>query len=219
MSALGSIRIVCRALGRQFGDRHMHRADGFLLVLFLAIGDAESHAQSQEDTPGREVDLTVPMAISSALKDAGCMHRDDRLVCGNVWVSAVLMPAFTATLMGSSTFRRQLAGVNRAPLHVAVMGPDHQSPSPDYNAVTELRIFSEGSAIAKIRIRRRSDISELLGHEFEHLSEWADGVLGRQSSAKSRFVVDSSRVVQAGKLVQSEVALHRHQSAITVAAR
>jgi hypothetical protein len=197
----------------------MYRADGVLLVLFLAISDTESHAQSQEDACGQEADLSVPVAISSVLKGAGCTQRDGRLICGNVWVSAVLMPAFTATLVGSSTFRRQLAEINRAPLHVAVMGPDHQSPSIDYDAVTELRVFSQGSVMAKIRIRRRSDISELLGHEFEHLSEWVDGVLGPKSSAKSRFIVDSNRVVQAGKLVRSEVALHKQQSVMAVAAR
>lgn len=122
-----------------------------------------------------------------------------------------LQPVVKWVLEHSPRFREQCRTLAAAPRLRATVSVAYGQNIGVSRARTAFRQTRAGGLDAEIEIRSASDISELLGHEFEHLIEQLDGVdlpaLAREGEAR-RLVdgaFETERAITAGQQVAGEV--------------
>jgi hypothetical protein len=120
-----------------------------------------------------------------------------------------LEPSVRWTLQHSPTFRQQCRVL--AVSHVsATVRSALRAPGAASRARAVFRERSSGLLIADIEINVSPDLTELLGHEFEHLIEQLDGVdlqrLARQGQAVKMpdGAFETKRAIAAGQRVMGE---------------
>lgn len=118
------------------------------------------------------------------------------------------------TLENSPTFRQQCRVLEAAANVTATLRVTTRSPGDTQRALTTMRRDPSGAIAARIEIRLGDDLTELLGHEFEHVIEQLDGVnLERLASAGQAHRLgngsfETRRAIIAGQRVSGEVLDH-----------
>jgi hypothetical protein len=118
------------------------------------------------------------------------------------------------TLENSPTFRQQCRVLEAAPNVTAIIRVTTRSPGATERALTTMRRDPSGAIAARIEIRASDNLTELLGHEFEHVIEQLDGVnLERLASAGQAHRLgngsfETRRAIVAGQRVSGEVLDH-----------
>ena len=122
-----------------------------------------------------------------------------------------LQPIVKWMLEHSPRFRQQCRTLAAAPRLRASVTMSHGQPSGTSRARTAFRQTKTGGLDAQIEIRNASDMSELLGHEFEHLIEQLDGVdlsamaRGGEARRLTDGAFETERAIAAGQQVAGEV--------------
>jgi hypothetical protein len=129
--------------------------------------------------------------------------------------SVTIQPGLEAvvqwTLENSPTFRQQCRTLEAAPHVTASVQITTRSPGSTERALTTMRRDRSGAIDARIEIRSGGDLTELLGHELEHVIEQVDGVnLERLESAGQAHRLgngsfETRRAIVAGQRVSGEV--------------
>jgi hypothetical protein len=109
----------------------------------------------------------------------------------------------------SATFREQCRKLATARPVVTV----HVASSQElYRADTRMRVFEDGTMLARVRVRPTSAVVELIAHELEHVLERLDGVNLLMESRRSGSGVtvsggafETRRAADAGRRVAREV--------------
>lgn len=124
-----------------------------------------------------------------------------------------LEPSVRWVLEYSPTFREQCRALAAAPQLRATMRLRVRRPgSSDPRARASFRPRPSGGFIAIIELGDATALSELLGHEFEHVIERLDGVdleeMARQGRARqvADGAFETTRAISAGLRVSGEVA-------------
>jgi hypothetical protein len=121
-----------------------------------------------------------------------------------------LAPMVRWALEHSPTFRQQCRVLAAAPRLRATVRVAYRPPGTTTRALTSLRQTSD-ALVADIEIRSVLDLTELLGHEFEHLIEQLDGVdlkaLAKEGEARRLpdGAFETDRAIAAGHQVAGEV--------------
>ena len=122
-----------------------------------------------------------------------------------------LQPIVKWMLEHSPRFREQCRTLAAASRLRATVTVSHRQSTVTSRARTALRQTEAGGLDAQIEIRSASDITELLGHEFEHLIEQLDGVdlsamaRGGQARRLTDGAFETERAIAAGQQVAGEV--------------
>lgn len=130
---------------------------------------------------------------------------------GSIELEEGLQPIVKWMLEHSPRFRQQCRTLAAAPRLRATVTVSYRQSIATYRAHTAFRQTGTGGLDARIEIRSASDISELLGHEFEHLIEQLDGVdlsiLVREGEARrlTDGAFETERAIAAGQQVAGEV--------------
>ena len=130
---------------------------------------------------------------------------------GSIELEQGLQPIVKWMLEHSPRFREQCRTLAAAPRLRATVTVSYRQPLGTSRARTAFRQTETGGLDAQIEIRRASDMSELLGHEFEHLIEQLDGVdlSAMARSGEARRLTDGAfeteRAIAAGQQVSDEV--------------
>jgi hypothetical protein len=115
------------------------------------------------------------------------------------------------TLENSPTFRQQCRVLAGATMLTATVRVEARTPGATERALSTVRRTPSGVLSAEIRIWNADSLSELLGHEFEHLIEQLDGVnlAALVNSGQARRMdggaFETARAVAAGQRVSGEV--------------
>ena len=129
----------------------------------------------------------------------------------SVTIEAGLESVVQWTLENSPTFRQQCRVLEAAPNVTATVRLTSRSPGATERALTTMRRDPSGAIAARIEIRLTDNLTELLGHEFEHVIEQVDGVnLDRLESAGQAHRLangsfETRRAIVAGQRVSGEV--------------
>ena len=128
-----------------------------------------------------------------------------------VHLDSGLEPIVRWMLQHSPTFRRQCRALASAPKLSARVRYAMRAPGAESRARAVFRERSSGVLAADIELGLGADLTELLGHEFEHLIEQLDGV-DLQGMARSGQAVrtrdgafETRRAIAAGRRVTAEV--------------
>jgi hypothetical protein len=122
-----------------------------------------------------------------------------------------LEPVVRWTLEHSPTFRQQCRVLTAATNVTATVRYALRPPGTASRARAVFRERSSGVLTADIELGVSTDLTELLGHEFEHLIEQLDGVdlpgLARRGQAVRMpdGAFETTRAIQAGHRVMGEV--------------
>jgi hypothetical protein len=122
-----------------------------------------------------------------------------------------LQPIVQWTLEHSPTFRQQCRVLASATKMSATVRYAVRPAGTTSRARAIFRERSSGVLVADIELGVSADLTELLGHEFEHLIEQLDGVdlrsLARQGRAvrTSDGAFETRRAIEAGRRVTGEV--------------
>ena len=111
------------------------------------------------------------------------LHRHHHVRCANARAARIesqleqgLQPIVKWMLEHSPRFRQQCRTLSAAPRLRATVTISYGQPTGTSRARTAFRQTETGGLDAQIEIRSAANMSELLGHEFEHLIEQLDGV-------------------------------------------
>jgi hypothetical protein len=113
------------------------------------------------------------------------------------------------TLEHSPTFRQQCRILEASPI-TATVRISSRTPGATERAAATMRRGPSGAIAAAIEIRSTENLTELLGHEFEHVIEQLDGVDLRllESAGEARRLGDGAfetrRAIAAGQRVSNE---------------
>ena len=130
---------------------------------------------------------------------------------GSIQLEQGLQPIVKWMLEHSPRFRQQCRTLAAAPRLRATVTMSYGQPIGTSRARTAFRQTETGGLAAQIEIRSASDMSELLGHEFEHLIEQLDGVdlsaMARDGEARrlTDGAFETERAIAAGQQVAGEV--------------
>lgn len=176
-----------------------------LLVGLLAVHDRESWTTvSAADRP----DLPANIIVHDALKDVA---RD--------------------MLEGSRTFRnqcRRLGLIRELGVRISFDLETRWSGRPECNATCTIKRYRYGRIQADVRLLTLTNVQSLIAHELEHVREYVEGMNYLATSVQYPRRVwitqqghyESSRAIEAGNQVASEMSRHRsRQSTATLARR
>ena len=130
---------------------------------------------------------------------------------GSIELEQGLQPIVKWMLEHSPRFRQQCRTLAAAPRLRATITISYGQPIGTSRARTAFRQTETGGLDAQIEIRIASDMSELLGHEFEHLIEQLDGVdlsamaRGGEARRLTDGAFETERAIAAGQQVAGEV--------------
>ena len=130
---------------------------------------------------------------------------------GSIELEQGLQPIVKWILEYSPRFRQQCRTLAAAPRLRANITMSFGQPIGTSRARTAFRQTQAGGLDAQIEIRSASDMSELLGHEFEHLIEQLDGVdlsamvRGGEARRLTDGAFETERAIAAGQQVAGEV--------------
>lgn len=130
-----------------------------------------------------------------------------------IQVESLLRSVTTRMLDKSPTFKRQCELIGASPAVVVKVVVVPAPRSSFTRATTTFRRYTSGITIAEVEIPAASRFVELIAHEFEHISEYVEGVdlktLARERPEKAFVLRDgsyeTSRAVQAGRIAVYEV--------------
>jgi hypothetical protein len=115
------------------------------------------------------------------------------------------------TLEHSPTFRQQCRILEASPTITATVRVSTRTPGETERALSMMRRKPSGGIDATIEIRSGEELTELLGHELEHVIEQLDGVnlpqleLEGQARRLPGGAFETRRAIAAGRRVSSEV--------------
>ena len=154
---------------------------------------------------------TAPYAKGGAVTPATVCDADAPGLPPSIALETGLEPIVRWTLENSPTFRRQCRVLAAASQLTATVRVTARTPDSNERALSVVRRAPSGRIDVSIEIHNSSNLSELLGHEFEHVIEQLDGVdLQRlQSSGEARRIesgaFETRRAIAAGQRVSAEV--------------
>jgi len=163
-------------------------------VFISAPSDTNRHA----DVPATSTAVTTCDAPTLALP-------------GSIELEQGLQPIVKWMLEHSPRFRQQCRTLAAAPRLRASVTMAYGQSIGTSRARTAFRQTETGGLDAQIEIRSASDMSELLGHEFEHLIEQLDGVdlsamaRGGEARRLTDGAFETTRAIAAGQQVAGEV--------------
>jgi hypothetical protein len=133
---------------------------------------------------------------------------------GSIELEHGLQPIVKWMLEHSPRFREQCRTLAAASRLRATVTMSQRQSTVTSRARTAFRQTEGGGLDAQIEIRSAADISELLGHEFEHLIEQLDGVdlsamaRGGEARRLTDGAFETERAIAAGHQVAGEVINH-----------
>ena len=154
---------------------------------------------------------TAPYVNGGAVTRATVCDADAPSLPPSIVLEKGLEPIVRWTLEHSATFRRQCRVLAAAPALSATVRVTARIPDSTERALSVVRRMPSGRIDASIEIRTSSDLSELLGHEFEHVIEQLDGIdlAQLQASGEARRIengaFETRRAIDAGHRVSAEV--------------
>ena len=154
---------------------------------------------------------TAPYANGGAVTPSTVCDADVPSLPSSITIEKGLEPIVQWTLENSPTFRQQCRVLAGAAALTATVRVTARTPDSTERALSVVRRFPSGRIDVTIEIRSSSSLSELLGHEFEHVIEQLDGVNLRQlqSSGEARKIesgaFETRRAIDAGQRVSAEV--------------
>lgn len=122
-----------------------------------------------------------------------------------------LEPIVRWTLENSPTFRQQCRILEASVALTATVRVAPRSAGSTERAISTVRRNPSGTLEAAIEIRATESLTELLGHEFEHVIEQLDGVNLRDLEAEGEArrvdggAFETRRAIVAGQRVSGEV--------------
>ena len=94
----------------------------------------------------------------------------------NISVGSDLRYVVEDMLRESGTFRSQSRLLGKMPhVRVSIQLEEHPGGVPDARARCDLKRYELGAITAIVHVRSRPDAIELIGHELEHVIEFAEG--------------------------------------------
>jgi hypothetical protein len=166
---------------------------------------------------------TAPYARGGAVTPPTACDADVPSLPPSIAIEKGLQPIVQRTLENSPTFRQQCRVLAGAPALSATVRVTARTPDSTERARSVVRRLPSARIDVSIEIRSSADLSELLGHEFEHVIEQLDGVDLRQlqSSGEARRIesgaFETRRAIDAGLRVSAEV-LDNSEDRVTRAA-
>ena len=154
---------------------------------------------------------TAPYAKGGAVTPRTVCDADAPSLPPSIAIEKGLEPIVQWTLENSPTFRQQCRVLAAAAELSARVRVTARTPDSTERALSVVRRLPSGRIDASIEIRSSSSLSELLGHEFEHVIEQLDGVNLRhlQSIGEARRIdsgaFETRRAIDAGQRVSAEV--------------
>lgn len=183
----------------------------FALVVALACSSSQITVNGQTST---QLESGKDEGSSRGEKAYG----SDSLLPSNVYASDIMIPVLTDMLKRSATFRRQCSKIeeaNNIQLTVQLVPTLRHSR---YRALSIVTKYKNGFTSIRILIpAARNNHAELIGHEFEHAIEQAEGLdLKTLSLSRDKQVYlledgtyETARARKAGNLVDSEFRSYR----------
>ena len=154
---------------------------------------------------------TAPYANGGAATPRTVCDADAPTLPPSIAIEKGLEPIVQWTLENSPTFRQQCRVLAAAPELSATVRVIARTPDSTERALSVVRRLPSGRIDVSIEIRSSASLSELLGHEFEHVIEQLDGVNLRQlqASGEARRIqsgaFETRRAIDAGQRVSAEV--------------
>lgn len=154
---------------------------------------------------------TAPYANGGAVTPATVCDADTPSLPSSITIDKGLEPIVRWTLENSPTFRHQCRVLAGAAALTATVRVTARTPDSTERALSVVRRLPSGRIDVSIEIRSSASLSELLGHEFEHVIEQLDGVNLRelQASGEARKIesgaFETRRAIDAGQRVSAEV--------------
>jgi len=194
-----------------------HSGTALLSVLAAALW-APDHGLAQSNDPTAALTASATTAHGPELtasnglrpyEPAAAIAIDPSGLPRNLRVDEPYLNLVRQMWQHSPTFRRQCARLAAAPRLTVVIGLGRTRPAT--RAVTRLTRGANGRDEATVVIGPGGDAAELVAHELEHIVEWLDGADYLSNSDDVRtvvpreFVFETTRAVEAGKAVASEM--------------
>lgn len=137
-----------------------------------------------------------------------------------IQVAANLRADVDVMLRSSATFRSQYQRIAAAPSIIVGVSVDSTLFESGFCARSRIRRYRSGLIVVAVTIKPGSHQVEWIAHEFEHILEQLDGVnLGRLAGGNAKNVwysgfetIETSRAVEAGRIVRAEAQRHVSRS-------
>jgi hypothetical protein len=154
---------------------------------------------------------------------AALLGADEPRLPINIKLSPRLAAIVADALRESPTLREQcerIGRIRRVRVYIDLDAPDEPTAPLLSRAHTNIKRYQFGAITAAIHLWSTRDVVELLAHELEHVSEYAEGINYHAESARSPDTVwatgpdtfETARAVLVGKLVAAEIAGRRPTS-------
>jgi hypothetical protein len=162
--------------------------------------------------PGRRTEAMRDRLATKCRIQLNVSPKDDLVIPSNIQVPDILKNIVNMMLMKSPTFRAQcrvLANSPKIRIKLTLLSPGYYP----YRAVSNATHFRDGTIMIEMRFIPPSDYIEMIGHEFEHAVEQAEGLNIRALAASGRTQVyevcggdgfESRRAINAGRTVARE---------------
>jgi len=150
-------------------------------------------------------------AVPAAASSVATCDAPTLALPGSIELESGLQPIVKWMLEHSPRFREQCRTLAAAPRLRATVTISYGQPTGTSRARTAFRQTATGGLDAQIEIRSAAHMSELLGHEFEHLIEQLDGVdlsamaRGGEARRLTDGAFETERAIAAGQQVAGEV--------------
>lgn len=189
----------------------LHSCWRFAFAIAAAMaGDAAVHGVA----PAPASRLERPMAASDVVErwrlDGLCAvvtadAAGTGVQCDAVWIAPVVLIDVHELLLASPTFRRQFAVARSHGVQVKVaLTDDCLVGARRCEGATTISRYAGNKTLAIVRLRKGGPIVRMLGHEFEHLREWCEGVLRLGTIGHAGQRSETARAVDAGRQVERE---------------
>ena len=148
---------------------------------------------------------------------AALLGADEPRLPINIRLSPRLAAIVADALRASPTLREQcerIGRIKRLRVHIDLDAQDEPSGALMSRAHTNIKRYQFGAITAAIHLWSTRDVVELLAHELEHVSEFAEGINYKAESVRSPDTVwatgpgtfETARAVFTGRLVAAEIA-------------
>ena len=154
---------------------------------------------------------TLPHDRSGGVPSSSVCDAASPALPPTIVVERGLEPVVRWTLEHSPTFRQQCRILEASPALTATVRVTTRRAGSTERAVSTVRRRPSGRIDAAIEIRHAENLTELLGHEFEHVIEQLDGIDLRtlESAGEARRLeggaFETRRAIAAGQRVSGEV--------------
>ncbi len=154
---------------------------------------------------------TLPYDRSGGVPTTSVCDAASPALPPTIVLEAGLEPVVRWTLENSPTFRQQCRILEAARALTATVRVAPRSAGSTERAISTMRRRPSGTLEAAIEIRHTESLTELLGHEFEHVIEQLDGInlQALESEGKARRLdsgaFETRRAIVTGQRVSSEV--------------